>query len=272
MANIIVIPFKEEENAIAALHKIKELDGYGDITLYEHMMIRKKAHNQYEVLFYKEEGEGWRTFTGMALGGLVGALAGPLGFFVGLYTGTVAGAAWDVSHYDFEEELVKRVSNKMNIGTIAIIAEVGEDSSIFIDDALKPYTSEIIRSEAGIEFDDYIDEHIEDIEDKIEEEREKLRKATAEEKDKIKAKITDLKSKRKSKIADFQEKKKSALKEIEAKTKDRIKKLESRLKGYELAVEDAFAKAKINRIKKRLQKQEEKLTHLLSVLEEEIRD
>ncbi|NRS88467.1 putative membrane protein [Flavobacterium sp. 7E] len=272
MANIIVIPFTEEENAIAALHKIKELDGYGDITLYEHMMIRKIENNHYEILFYKEQGEGWRTLTGMALGGLLGSVAGPVGLVVGLYTGVVAGAAWDVSRHDFGEELIQKVSNKMNIGTIAIIAEVGEDSSIFIDDAVKPFASEIIRSEAGIEFDDYIDEHIEDIEDKIEEEREKLRKATTEEKDKIKAKITDLKSKRKSKIADFEHKNKSALKEVEVKTKDRIKKLESRLKGYELAVEDTFAKAKINRIKKRLQKQEEKLTHLLSVLEEEIRD
>ncbi|MEZ7505571.1 hypothetical protein [Flavobacterium sp. Arc2] len=272
MANIIVIPFKEEENAIAALHKMKELDGYGDITLYEHMMIRKKAHNQYEVLFYQEEGEGWRTFTGMALGGLVGALAGPLGFFVGLYTGTLAGAAWDVSHYDFEEDLVKRVSNKMNIGTIAIIAEVGEDSSIFIDNAVKPFTSEIIRSEAGIEFDDYIDEQIEDLEDEIGEEREKLRKATAEEKSKIKSKIADLKAKRKAKINDLEDKRKSALKEIGEKTKARIEKLESRLKGYENGISDAFSKAKINRIKNRIKKQEEKLVHLLNELDEEIMD
>ncbi|MEZ7500819.1 DUF1269 domain-containing protein [Flavobacterium sp. Arc3] len=272
MANIIVIPFKEEENAIAALHKIKELDGYGDITLYEHMMIRKKAQNQYEVLFYKEEGEGWRTFTGMALGGLVGALAGPIGFFVGLYTGTIAGAAWDISHYDFEDELVERVSNKMDIGTIAIIAEVGEDSSIFIDDAIKPFTSEIIRSEAGIEFDDYIDEQIDDLEDEVGEEREKLRKATVEEKVKIKTTITDLKAKRKSKINDLEAKRKSVVKEIEDKTKARIKKLKSRLKGYEDGISDTFTKAKINRIKNRIKNQEEKLVHLLNELDEEIMD
>ncbi|MCW2118582.1 DUF1269 domain-containing protein [Flavobacterium sp. 7A] len=266
MANIIVIPFTEEENAIAALHKIKELDGYGDITLYEHMMIRKKDHDLYEVLFYKEEGEGWRTLTGMALGGLLGAFAGPIGFFVGMYTGIVAGAAWDVSRHDFENELVERVSNKMVVGTIAIIAEVGEDSTIFIDDALKPFASEIIRSEAGIEFDDYIDDHIEDLEVKIERQRAKLRKATAEEKTKIKTKIADLKEKRKSKITDFEEKRKSTLKEVEEQTKTRIKKLKSRLEDYENAIEDAFAKAKINRIKRRLKKQQEKLAHLLGDL------
>ena len=272
MANIIVIPFTEEENAIAALHKIKELDGYGDITLYEHIMIRKIEHDHYEILFYKEQGEGWRTVTGMALGGLVGALAGPIGLVVGLYTGTVAGAAWDVSRHDFEEELIQKVSNKMNIGTIAIIAEVGEDSSIFIDDALKPFTSEIIRSEAGLEFDDYIDEKIEKIEEKIELQRNKLRKATTEEKDKIKDKISDLKEKRKSRITAFENKKKSVLKEIKNKTKDRIKKLQSRLEGYENAIEDAYSKAKIHRLKTRLKKQQKKMGQLLGDFVEEITD
>ncbi len=41
MANIIVVSFTEEAKAIEALHKIKELDAYGDITLYEHILIRK---------------------------------------------------------------------------------------------------------------------------------------------------------------------------------------------------------------------------------------
>ena len=47
MANIIIVSFKEETKAIEALHKIKELDNYGDITLYEYMMIRKKDDDQY---------------------------------------------------------------------------------------------------------------------------------------------------------------------------------------------------------------------------------
>src|SRR5690606_22150809 len=209
MANIIVVPFKEETKAIDALHKIKELDAYGDITLYEHMMIRKKANDQYEVLNKTTDGEGWRTFTGMALGGLVGAIAGPLGLIIGLYTGTAAGAIWDISRYDFEDDFVKKVSGKMNTGTIAIIAEVGEDSPVFIDDALKSYSSEIIRSEAGVEFDNYIDDQIEDLEDDIEDEREKLKNATAQEKVKIKAKITDLKEKRKAKISELEAKRKS---------------------------------------------------------------
>ncbi|WP_055443456.1 DUF1269 domain-containing protein [Lacinutrix himadriensis] len=272
MANIIVVPFKEEKKAIEALHKMKELDVYGDITLYEHMMIRKKDNNQYEVLNDQTDGEGWRTFTGMALGGIIGAFVGPLGLIIGLYTGVVAGAVWDISRYDFEDAFIKKVSNKMTPGTIAIVAEVAEDSSIFIDEALKGLSSEIIRSEAGIEFDDYVDEQVEDIEDSIEDQRQKLRKATAEEKIKIKAKIADLKAKRKAEMAALEVKRKAALKEIKNQTKSRINKLESRLDNVEHAITDAFATARKNRLNKRIKKEEEKLYQLHSALGEDIED
>ena len=269
MANIIVVPFKDEEKAIKALHKIKELDAYGDITLYEHMMIRKKENNKYDVLNDQTDGEGWRTFTGLALGGLIGAFAGPLGLIIGLYTGTVAGAIWDVSRYDFEEDFIKKVSNKMHVGTIAIIAEIAEDSSVFVDDALKGLSSEIIRSEAGLEFDDYVDDQIEDLEEDIEDEREKLKKATAEEKAKIKAKIASLKAKRKAKIAELEAKRKSVLKEIKNETKARINKLETRLEGYKDAISESYSKARKNRLKKRIKREEEKLYQLYNALGED---
>ncbi|TYC10582.1 DUF1269 domain-containing protein [Bizionia gelidisalsuginis] len=272
MANIIVIPFKDKTKAIDALHKIKELDAYGDITLYEHILIRKDDNNHYEVLDNKTDGEGWRTFTGMALGGLVGAFAGPIGFVIGLYSGTAAGAIWDINHFDFENNFIRKVSNTMTVGTIAIIAEVAEDSSVFIDDALKSYSSEIIRSEAGIDFDDYIDEQIEDIEEEIEDERQKLKKATENEKAKIKAKIADLKAKRKAKIATLDAKRKSVLKEVKDKTTSQINKLEKRLKGYEQSVASTFRKARKNRLEKRIKREEEKLYQLHNALGEDIVD
>ena len=272
MANIIVIPFKEEAKAIDALHKIKELDVYGDITLYEHMMIRKTEKNQYEVLNNKTDGSGWRTLSGMAIGGIAGALAGPIGFAIGLYTGTVAGAIWDVNHFDFENDFIKKVNNKMNVGTIAIIAEVAEDSPVFIDEALKTISSEIIRSQAELEYDDYIDEQIEELEEEIEDERQHLKKATSDEKTKIKNKITSLKAKRKAKIVELEAKRKSTLKEIKDKTNSRIKKMESQLAGFEHTVANSFTKARKNRLKKRIKRQEEKLYQLHNALGEDIVD
>lgn len=268
MANIIVVPFQDETKAIEALHKIKELDAYGDITLYEHMMIRKKDNNKYEVLNDATDGEGWRTFTGMALGGLVGAFGGPLGLIIGLYTGTAVGAAWDISRYDFEDEFIKKVSNKMTAGTIAIVAEVAEDGTVFLDEALKMYSPEFVRTEAGVEFDDYVDEQILELEEEIDNERAKLKKATAEEKAKIKSKISDLKAKRKMELTKLETKREAAIKEIKNKTKARINKLESRLKSYEASVSDSISQTKVKILEKKIEKQKSKLSKLNRQLEE----
>ena len=268
MANIIVVPFKEERKAIEALHKIKELDAYGDITLYEHMMIRKIENNQYQVLDDKTDGQGWRTLTGAAVGGLLGVLAGPVGFVIGLYSGLAIGAAVDVSRYEFEKDFIKKVNNKLSIGVIAIIAEVSEDSSVFIENALLPFTSEILMSEAAIEFDDYLDEQIEELEDKIDEEREKLKKALTTEKRKINMKIAELKARRKTKVANLEAKRKLTLKEVKGKTISRINKMESHLDAYEHVVTNSFEKARKKRLKKRIKKQEKRLKQLHSALGE----
>ena len=272
MANIIVIPFKEESKAIDALHQIKELDSYGDITLYEHIIIRKTNNNQYKVLKNQTDSEGWRTFTGMALGGFAGALAGPIGFIIGLYTGTAFGAYWDISHFKFENEFIKKVSNQMAVGTIAIIAELSEDNPDFIDEALKPYCSEILRSEAGLEYDDFVDEEIEDLEDGIEDERENLKKATSVEKKHISTKINHLKAKRKAKIEDLEAQRKSTLDGFKSKTKNRIKKLELRLQNYEDSISNSYQKARKDRLKKRIKREEEKLYQLHNRLGEDIVD
>ncbi|ARV15069.1 DUF1269 domain-containing protein [Polaribacter sp. SA4-12] len=268
MANIIVVPLKEETKAIEALRKIKELDAYGDITLYEYMMIRKIENNQYQVFDGKTEGQGWRTLTSAAVGGLLGVLVGPVGFVIGLYSGLAIGAVVDISRYEFEKDFIKKVSNKLSIGVVAIIAEVSEDSAVFIENALSPITSEILMSEAAIEFDDYLDEQIEELEDKIDEEREKLKKALTTEKRKVKIKIDALKARRKTKVANLEAKRKFTLKEVKGKTISRINKMESRIEGYERIVVNSFEKARKKRLKKRIKKQEKRLEQLHSALGE----
>jgi|GEM_PF-573939 len=272
MATIIVVSFSKETNAIEALHHLKKLDAYGDITLYEHMMIRKVANNQYEVLNDETDKIAWRTFTGMALGGLIGAFTGPLGLVIGLYTGTAVGAIWEFNRYDFEDDFVKKVSHKMTVGNIAIIAEVAEDSPVFIDNALTPLSTEIIRSEAEIEFNDYVEDQIELVEEKIEFEREKLKKATDAEKASIKAKIAELKETRTEIIKTLETKRKSLVKEVIAKTKASLHSLENGVESYEEAIATTLSKAKKNRLRKKIKRQEDKLNNLRRALHEAIKD
>lgn len=268
MANIIVVSFTQETKAIKALHKLKELDSYGDITLYEHLMIRKKKHDEYEVLKDKTSEVGWRTVTGMALGGLAGALAGPIGLVIGLYSGTAVGAILDIGRYDLEDDFIKKVNNKMKVDEITIIAEVGEESSVFIDNYMESLDTKVIRTEAGVELDNFLDEQIEELEDKIEDEREKLKEATTAEKAKINTKITDLKAQREAKLAELETKRKSYLKSIKDRTEARIEKLESTLDKVGDNISDSIVRARTNRLQRRIKRQKIKLNKLNRQLEE----
>src|SRR4030095_7948999 len=98
MTNLIVISFKNESQAIEGSHKLTELESFGDITVYERVMLKKSATGEKTVL-QSETSDGVRTLSGMALGTLVGALAGPVGMLVGMMTGTLAGAALESDYF-----------------------------------------------------------------------------------------------------------------------------------------------------------------------------
>ena len=91
MKNVIVASFKEEAKAIEALHKLNELESFGDISIYEQIMVRKNADEKTEIL-KQDDSLGWRTLAGMGMGSMLGLLGGPVGFVIGLYTGTAVGA------------------------------------------------------------------------------------------------------------------------------------------------------------------------------------
>lgn len=261
MTKVIVASFKEEKIAIDALHKLKELDSFGDIALYESVLVRKQHNNDYEIL-KADSSEGWRLLTGMAVGGLLGALGGPIGLIIGLYTGTAIGAISDASHYNFAEDFVAGVENKMAAGTVSIIAEIDEESNVFIDEYLKPFDAVITRSDVDFDYDSYLGEEIDVMDDEITEERANLKKSIGEEKTKIEKKIAALKEKRKLKVAAFDAAVKTMATTIKDKAKSGVAAIEDGAKGLGKDITDAAHDAKANRIKKRIARHEARLSTL----------
>src|SRR6266404_2672768 len=130
MTNLVVISFKNESQAIDASYKLAELESFGDITVYEKVIVKKDADGKTNVI-QTETSDGLRTLSGMALGTLVGAFAGPVGLVAGMLTGTLAGAALDSDYFNFSEDFESKVTNKIQPGTVAIIAEIYEESPSF---------------------------------------------------------------------------------------------------------------------------------------------
>lgn len=239
MRNIIVVSFKNETKAIDAMHKMIELDSFGDISIYEKIMVRKKVNGECEIL--KEDSfEGWRTLTGMGIGSLLGLLGGPVGFVIGLYSGTAIGAIGDLGHYEFADDFIAKTKNKLTPGTVSIIVKIDEDSTAFIDTSLKPFGAVISRSDVEFEFDNYVIQEIDMIEDDIAEQRAELKKAIGDDKKEIQNEIAKLKKKRKATIAEFVATADATEKNIKDKTTGAFEKAKSDVAEFANTISSVF--------------------------------
>ena len=245
MTNLIVGSFDNESQAITASHRLNELESYGDITVYEKVIIKKDFDGETSVI-QSDTSDGVRTFSGMAIGSLVGAIAGPVGLLVGMITGTLVGAVAESDYFDFSDEFTRKVKDRLQPGTVAILAEVYEDSPDFIDNAFNGLgATTVFRSDVDYVYDDYEDEQVEESDEEIAAERAKIKSANAEEKAKIQQNIDDLKEKRRKRIAELKEKHQTNREKHQASRKDaRKERLEKRISRHQTRIAELEEKVK----------------------------
>ncbi len=227
MTNLIVISFKSEAQAFEASHKLVELESSGNITVYEKAIVKKDSKGR-AVALQSETPDGLLTLSGMALGTLVGAFAGPVGLLVGMAAGTSTGAVLESGHFNFSRALESKVMGLMQEGTVAIIAEIYEDDPAFIDVAFNSLGATVFRSNVDYVHDEYAKNQVEKIGEKIAAERARIKSAAASEKSKIQQKITQLKEKRRQRIVDLKGKQKTVIAKIKLSMEEEKK---SRLKN-----------------------------------------
>lgn len=243
MTSLIVASFANEAQAVKGSHKLQELESFGDISVFEKVIVKKDSNGQ--ITFLQDDtSDGLPTVGGMAIGTLVGAIAGPVGAVVGMMVGTLTGAVVDADRMDFADDFGLKVTDRLQPGTVAIIAEIAEDGPAFVDTSLEPLGATIFRTDADDAYDDYEDEQVDEFDESIAAERAKLKMSTAAEKSKIQQKIAQLKEKRKKRIAESKEKHKSAVENRETNRKENKK---------------ARIQDKINRHQEKIDELEEKL-------------
>jgi uncharacterized membrane protein len=210
MTSLIVASFANEAQAVKGSHKLQELESFGDISVFEKVIVKKDSNGQ--ITFLQDDtSDGLRTVGGMAIGTLVGALAGPVGALVGMMVGTMTGAVVDADRMDFADDFGLKVTERLQPGTVGIIAEISEDGPAFVDTSLEPLGATIFRTDADDAYDDYEDEQVDEFDESIAAERAKVKAATVAQKSKIQQKIAQLKEKRKKRIAELKEKHKTAV-------------------------------------------------------------
>ena len=236
MTNLIVISFKNESQAIEGSHKLVDLESFGDITVYEKVIVKKDSNGQASVL-QAETSEGLRTLSGMAIGTLVGALAGPVGLMAGMVTGTLSGALLESDYFNFSEDFKTKVMDRVQPGTVSIIAEIYEDNPAFVDNAVTPLSATVFRSDVDYVYDEYVDDQIEELDEEIAAERAKIKSAVASEKSKIQQKIDQLKERRRQRIAELKGKQKTFIAKIkESREEEKKSQLQNRINKHQTKI------------------------------------
>ncbi|PWT98426.1 MAG: hypothetical protein C5B52_12230 [Bacteroidetes bacterium] len=205
MTNLVVLTFPDEAKAIQASHKLTELESFGDISIFEKAIIKKGANGEYTSL-QSESSDGLRLVSGMALGTLIGAIGGPVGMMIGMLSGTAIGAVVETDYVDFSEDFVNKVSDRLKVGDVAILAEISEDSPAFIDGSITQLGGSIFRSNVDEVYSDYEDDQVKEFDKEIADDRKQFKAAVKEDKERIEKRIEALKEKRRKRIASLKDK------------------------------------------------------------------
>jgi uncharacterized membrane protein len=144
MNRMLVVVFDNETAAEAGARAMRHLESEGAVTLYALGVIAKGADGKVSVKQVAEQ-IGVGTVFGLAVGSLMGLLAGPVGLAVGAATGTLVGAVRDYWVAGVGLDFVEEAEAFLKPGKVALVAEVEEDWIIPVDSAMAAVGGVVIR-------------------------------------------------------------------------------------------------------------------------------
>jgi len=124
--------FSEASKAFEGRDALKDLDHEDLLTLYTYAIITKTLDGK-TVVNEEKDLTGLRTVIGSALGSLIGLLGGPTGVAIGAATGFLTGLTADLDNAHVSADFVDEVSRELTPGKFALVAEINEDWTKWID-------------------------------------------------------------------------------------------------------------------------------------------
>lgn len=149
---VVVLSFPEESKAYQAQTLIKELVAQGSIRLNGAAIVERRPEGDMVV----RDGNvgqqfGAATSSGSLIGMLVGILGGPFGVLLGALTGGAIGGAVDAGRAGDTAVNMRAVSESIQPGSTALVAEIEEGSPLALDGAVARLGGQVHRwNEADI--------------------------------------------------------------------------------------------------------------------------
>jgi len=132
MNRILVVVFGEASKAFEARDALKGFDHEDILTLYAHAIITKNPDGTCTVN-EEQDRAALKTVLGSSIGALIGLLGGPAGFAFGAAAGFLTGVTAYLDTARVSATFVDEVSRELTPGKFALVAEIDEDWTRWID-------------------------------------------------------------------------------------------------------------------------------------------
>jgi uncharacterized membrane protein len=160
MNKVIFVGFDSEQKAYEGDRALRDMHREGTLTLYNDAVVVKEPSGKVAVR-RAPDAEPVGTFSGMLTGGLIGLLGGPVGAALGLGTGTLIGAAFDLTKEGVDQDFVEDAGEHLEPGKAAVIAEIDEQWQVPLDTRMEALGGKLVRrTQTQIE-DAYMEREIE---------------------------------------------------------------------------------------------------------------
>lgn len=142
---MVVVMFDDEANAYQGADALQALNDNGIIKVHESWVLTKDRDGSVSVV-KTEDTLPEATMGSTVVGSLIGLLGGgPVGLAIGAASGMAVGATADVARAHLGRDFVAAVSGALVPGKIALVAEVDEESTEFLDEPVKALHGQIFR-------------------------------------------------------------------------------------------------------------------------------
>jgi uncharacterized membrane protein len=223
MDKVVAVVFNDEKQAYEGLRAFRDLHRDGSITLYSGAVVAKDASGKLSVREGGEAPEG--TFFGLLTGSLIGILGGPIGLAVGAGTGTLIGAAFDLTRAGISDDFLEEVSTYLLPGKAAVITELDEEWQAPIDTRMEALGGHVFRRNWIAVEDAYYERQIAADREELAALEAELKKASAERKARLEARIEDTRHK----LRDKQDQLKARIESTKQEGDAKIKSLQQQL-------------------------------------------
>jgi len=245
MNKVIFVAFDTEQKAFEGDRALHEMHRDGLVTLYDDAVVVKEANGKV-VVREEPETSPLATLGGMVTGGLIGLLGGPVGAAVGMSTGTLVGAAFDLTRDGVAQDFVEDAGARLEPGKVALIAEIDEDWQVPLDTRMEALGGKLIRH-TKLQIDDlYMERDIEITQRELAAlEAEKLEKVKASQTEKARKEAEKLQAKidaTKNKLQEKENALTSKMQSVKEEGQDKVTALEA-----QKATATAESKARLTR-------------------------